>query len=128
MQTLTDLAHNPRGGNTTTRTRIVPRGTAGAHAIERGRRWQIIYTLTPFALVATTVVDILGGRPVANADRAAALIAEFDATADLSPAHSMFVAAIHNIAAENPFPTDPLADYDIEWPVHEAFDASFSRV
>jgi hypothetical protein len=122
---LIEIASDPRGGATVSRTRIVPRGTAGAQAIDRGRRWQVTYYLTRYQTIACTVAEILGGRPTADAQRAADLVAEFDATAALSEAHALFVTAVHNIALDSPYPTDALAPYDIDWPIHEAFDTVF---
>lgn len=125
---MADVAANPRGGNTITCTRIVPRDTPGAHPTNRGTEYRIAYYLTPYQRVAATVAEILAGRPVADQERADQLVADFDATADMSPGHALFVAAVHNIAADAaPYPTDPLTSYDASWPVHEAFETAFPR-
>ncbi len=120
------IALAPRSGKTTTHTADVGRDHPGARPVRRGTAWKVTYYATPYAQIAESAAWVLSGRPVGNPDRAANLVAEFRATAELSDAHNLFVIAIEHIAAENPPARYDLVD--LSWLVHQAFEAAFPLV
>lgn len=113
---------NPRSGETVRRSAVVPADYPGARPINYGRDHEVIFTLTPYAKMGEVAMGALAGRSTASPERIAEFIAEFDATATVSPAHAEFVAAIHKLA-DGSYDTrgaDALA-------VHDTFDRIFPR-